>query len=165
MGGTIDSHWEGKLDTAVTNERSVIPRFFQSLILYADVNFKEISMKDSRQLTPHDLTVLSEVVESAKEKKIIITHGTYTMPDTAKYLKAHLKRNDQTIILTGSMVPLDGFQSSSSDAGFNLGYAIAKVEDLPVGVYLCMNGRTFAPDEVAKSLSEGKFFSVFDKQQ
>ncbi len=163
MGGTIDSHWEGKLDTAVVNEHSKVPDYFRDLILYAHVEFKEICMKDSRQLTPGDLETLLATVESAPNKKIIITHGTYTMPDSAKYLQAQLKRKDQTIVFTGSMVPLTGFQSS--DAPFNLGYAVAKVDELPPGVYLCMNGRVFNPDEVAKSLSEGKFFSVFDKKQ
>ena len=163
MGGTIDSHWEGKLDTAVVNKSSVLPEYFESLILYAKVRFKEVVMKDSRQLTLNDLETLCKDVEEAGQKKIIITHGTYTMPDTAKYLKAHLKRSDQTIIFTGSMVPLQGFQSS--DAAFNLGYAVAKADELAPGIYLCMNGRTFNPDEVAKSLSEGKFFSIFDKQQ
>lgn len=163
MGGTIDSHWEGKLDTAVVNKDSVLPEYFQSLILYAKVKFKEVVMKDSRQLTPRDLEIMCQDVEEAKQKKIIITHGTYTMPDSAKYLKAHLKRNDQAIIFTGSMVPLQGFLSS--DAAFNLGYAVAKVEELKPGIYLCMNGRTFNPEEVAKNLSEGKFFSVFDKKQ
>ena len=122
-------------------------------------------MKDSRQLTPTDLENLCATIEATPHKKIIITHGTYTMTDSTKYLQAQLKRRDQTIVFTGSMVPLSGFQSDASDASFNMGYALAKVDDLPAGVYLCMNGRVFNPDEAAKNLSEGKFFSVFDKQQ
>ena len=108
MGGTIDSHWEGKLDTAIVNEHSVLPEYFESLILYAKVQFKEVVMKDSRQITPKDLETLCKGVEEAAQKKIIITHGTYTMPDSAKYFKAHLKRSEQTIIFTGSMGPLHG---------------------------------------------------------
>lgn len=162
-GGTIDSHWEGKLDTAVVNDHSTVPEYFKSLIFYSNAEFQEVVMKDSRQLTPADLENLRDIIEKSPHQKIIITHGTYTMPDTARYLKAQLKRNDQTIILTGSMVPLQGFQLS--DAPFNLGYAIAKVEDLASGIYIAMNGRTFNPEEVVKVLSEGKFFSVFDKKQ
>ncbi len=162
-GGTIDSHWDGKLDTAVTNEHSVVPEYFRNLILYADVKFEEVCMKDSRQLNVDDLDKILKIISESEYNKIIITHGTYTMPDSAKYLHANLKRNDQTIILTGSMVPLRGFESS--DAPFNLGYALAKADELGAGIYLCMNGRTFNPDEVAKSLAEGKFYSVFDKKQ
>jgi L-asparaginase len=162
-GGTIDSKWDGKLDTAVVEKKSNIPGYMKSLILYLEAEFKEICMKDSRSLNGGDLKRLKEAIERTKYKHIIITHGTYTMPDTAKYLLANLKRKDQTIVLTGSMVPLAGFQSS--DAPFNLGYAVSEVHSLPAGMYLCMNGRTFNPNEVAKNLSQGKFYSVFDKEQ
>jgi L-asparaginase len=83
------------------------------------------------------------------------------MPDTAKFLKAHLKRNDQTIVFTGSMIPLLGF--APSDASFNLGFAISQVNELPNGIYVCMNGAIFSPDEVVKLLYEGRFISVFDE--
>lgn len=162
-GGTIDSHWDGKQDTAVTNEHSGIPAFFQSLILYADVAFKEVCMKDSRQLTREDVETVKESIVNASQQKIIVTHGTYTMPDTAKYVAAQCEGLQKTVIFTGSMVPLHGFESS--DAPFNLGYAIGVIEHLKPGIYLCMNGRTFSPDSVAKNLHDGNFFSVFDKKQ
>lgn len=85
------------------------------------------------------------------------------MQDTAKYLAFNLQNKDKTIVLTGSMVPLVGF--SPSDAPFNLGYAVAEIRKLPAGVYVCMNGRTFNHDEVIKNLRQGKFYSVFDKEQ
>ena len=158
---TIDSYYEGSKDTAVTNEKSVIPRFVKSLKLYTETIFSEICMKDSRSLTKEDLKKILEAVEKSDSDKIIITHGTYTMPDTARYLQANLKRKDQTIILTGSMIPLVGF--SPSDAPFNLGYSISKAKDLPEGVYVCMNGRDFSPQEILKTLSEGRFSSIFNK--
>lgn len=96
-------------------------------------------------------------------KKVIITHGTYTMPDSAKFLKANLKRKDQTIIFTGSMIPLLGF--APSDAPFNLGYAIARVQELKAGIYVAMNGKIFMPEEVVKLLSEGRFISVFEEKK
>lgn len=163
-GGTIDSHWVGKQDTVITNSASVLPEYFSNLIVYADVEFTEVCMKDSRELTQDDMQVLCSSIEKSANTKILITHGTYTMPDTARYLSANLKRNDQTIMLTGSMVPLDGFHALSSDAGFNLGYAFARVQDYDPGIYLVMNGRVFLPDEVAKNIKEGKFYSVFDRQ-
>jgi len=162
-GGTIDSRWDGKVDTAVVNKHSAIPDYFGRLILYADITSEEVCMKDSRQITTDDLDRIVAAVKNTTATKIIITHGTYTMPDTAKYLQANLDKNDKTIVFTGSIIPLKGFESS--DAPFNLGYAVAKAEELPPGIYICMNGRTFNPDEVAKNLAEGKFFSVFDKKQ
>jgi L-asparaginase len=158
-GGTVDSYWSGKHDTAKVNEHSYLPEFFKNLDLYSELDFVEVCLKDSRELTQADVQKVVETVEKSKIKNIIITHGTYTMPDTARYLQVNLKRKDQTIILTGSMTPLKGFEPS--DASFNLGYAVSKVQELKPGIYICMNGATFTPDEVAKSLSEGKFYSIF----
>lgn len=83
------------------------------------------------------------------------------MPDTARFLKANLKRNDQTIILTGSIIPIHGF--SPSDGPFSLGYAVAKLEDLEPGIYVAMNGKVFSPEEVIKVISEARFSSIFNK--
>jgi L-asparaginase/Glu-tRNA(Gln) amidotransferase subunit D len=59
------------------------------------------------------------------------------------------------------MIPIKGF--APSDGPFNLGYAIAKLEDLENGVYVCMNANVFTPDEVIKEVSEGRFSSIFNK--
>jgi L-asparaginase len=158
-GGTIDSYYDGSKDTVVPNNHSVIPQYVRSLKLSLATNFAEICMKDSRNLTKDDLTSLLGAVEGNKNKKIVITHGTYTMSDTARYLRANLTRKDQIIILTGSLVPINGF--TNSDAPFNLGYTLAKINQLEPGVYVCMNGDIFMAEEVAKMLSDGKFFSIF----
>ena len=162
MGGTIDSHWDGKKDTAIMNEQSAIAPYFKELILYVDLKVSAVCLKDSREIGEEDLQALLKEIEESSSTLIVVTHGTYTMPDTARYLKYTLKRKDQTIVFTGSMVPLLGFSSNYSDATYNLGYAFAKTEDLPPGIYLAMNGRVFDPDGVGKNLKEGKFYSVFD---
>ena len=158
-GGTIDSFYEGTKDTVIPNEKSIIPRFVKSLKLYDPIEFTEVCMKDSRDLVKTDLKNILNVVEKSPHKKIIITHGTYTMSDTARFLKANLKRKDQTIIITGSMIPLSGF--SPSDGPFSIGYSIAKVQDLEPGIYICMNGRVFSSEEVMKVNKEGIFSSIF----
>src|SRR5271157_4660839 len=101
-GGTIDSHYQGSLDTAVPNKHSVIPDYLKELKLYTKLKFTEICMKDSRQLTRQDVGRICKEVEKSPCTRIIITHGTYTMPETARYLKSNLTRTDQKIILTGS---------------------------------------------------------------
>ena len=154
-GGTIDSHYDGTKDTAVPSDVSVIPQFIKSLKLYKDCSYTDICMKDSRDLNAQDIKRVLETAEKSPHTKIIITHGTYTMPDTAKYLKENLKRKDQTIILTGSMIPLGGF--TMSDGGFNLGYAVAQMEHLQAGVYVCMNGEVLEADKVKKDVKEGRF--------
>ena len=162
-GGTIDSTWSAKQDTAILREHSALPEFFKELESYENIEFTELFLKDSRELTQDDVKVILEEVEKSKEKKILITHGTYTMPDTARFINANLKRKDQIIVLTGSTVPLKGFESS--DALFNLGYAISKVQELEPGIYICMNSMTFTPEEVAKSIAEGKYYSIFKEKQ
>ncbi|MBN1156992.1 asparaginase [Candidatus Woesearchaeota archaeon] len=161
-GGTIDSHYDGIKDTAVPNEHSVIPGYIKSLKLYMDCEFTEVCMKDSRNITKDDLKNICNSIDESPHKKIIVTHGTYTMPDTARYLKANLKKKDKTIIFTGSMVPLIGF--SPSDASFNLGFSVSKVLELPQGIYICMNGRVFSPKEIIKTIAEGRFSSIFKKK-
>ena len=161
-GGTIDSYYEGKRDTILPNKTSIIPKFIESLNLYESFKFTEICMKDSRELTKRDLINLLKTVGKSPHKRIIITHGTYTMPDTARFLKFNLKKRDRVVILTGSMIPLVGF--TPSDAPFNLGYAISKLQELPNGIYVCMNGRVFTPDEITKDLYAGRFSSVFGEK-
>ncbi len=158
-GGTIDSFYDISKDTVTPNEETVIPNFIKNLKLYNNLEYTLICMKDSRDIIRSDLKNILTAVEKSKHKKIIITHGTYTMPDTARFLEANLQRKDQTIIITGSMIPLMGF--SPSDAPFSLGYAIAKVQDLKSGVYVCMNGKVFSSTEVMKISKEGKFASIF----
>ena len=160
-GGTIDSYYEATQDSVVPNKESNIPKFIKALKLAHKVKFTQVCMKDSRNLTDSDLRKIKRTIEKSPYTNFIVTHGTYTMPDTARYLKANLKKNKKTIILTGAMIPMVGF--TPSDGPFNLGYAIAKTSDLPAGggVYVAMNGRIFAPEEVIKKLYSGKFGSIF----
>src|SRR3989344_2174760 len=162
-GGTIDSYYEATKDTIVTNKQSVIPTFVKSLKLYDKLDFAIICIKDSRDIIMVDLKRILNVIEKSPHQRIIITHGTYTIPDTARFLKANLKRKDQIVIITGSMLPLLGF--SPSDGPFAIGYAIAKVQDLNPGVYVCMNGKVFSSEEVMKINKEGRFTTIFGEKK
>ena len=90
-----------------------------------------------------------------EEDKIVLTHGTDTMSETAKMLAQKVK--DKTIILTGAMIPI---KFGSSDGLFNLGSALAFAQTLPVGVYVAMNGRYFNWDNVRKNKDSGMFEEV-----
>jgi L-asparaginase len=83
---------------------------------------------------------------------MVITHGTDTMADTARYLGERVQ--DRTIVLTGAMVP---YTFGSSDGLFNLGSALAFSQSLPPGVYVAMNGRCFAWNNVRKNKASGAF--------
>lgn len=158
-GGTIDSYYEGSLDTVKPGEKSVLPGYIKGLKLYFDVECTEVCMKDSRDLNHDDLDKILQTIENSKHKKVLITHGTYTMPDTGRFLNANLKRKDQVIILTGSMIPMHGF--TNSDGPFNLGFSMAMLQNMDNGIYVCMNGKIFDHQEVAKNIKEGRFYSLF----
>ncbi len=157
-GGTIESidlavRW--KRDSSISKNKSVVPYYLKSLNLYQTFAYTQLFLKDSNKITGKDRTLLLNTIEKSRYKKIIITHGTYTMPDTARFLENNLKRKDQRIILTGSMMPLTEF--SASDAPFNLGYSIASMKTLEKGVYVCMNAKIFPAKKVVKMISKGKF--------
>ena len=120
-GGTLDSWYDGAKDTVVPHKHSVVPKYLKGMKVHERCEYTEVCMKDSRDINKEDMENVLKAVEESKHKRIIITHGTYSMPDTGKFLKGNLKRDDQTVILTGSLIPLDGFPFS--DAPFNLGYS------------------------------------------
>ncbi len=156
-GGTIDSQWDGAKDTVVVRQESSLPEFFKSLNLYNKISFTTVCMRDSREISNEDRNKIIEIIEENPVQKVIITHGTYTMPDTAKYLQTNLDFKGKTIVLLGSFTPLKGFDMS--DAGFNLGYSFSQVLLLEPGIYVCMNGKTFTAEEAAKDVEAGKFYS------
>jgi len=163
-GGTIDSFYDGTIDAVRPNEKSVIPYYIETLKLYEEAEYTEFCMKDSRELDMNDREGILETVEKTEASHIIITHGTYTMPDTARYLSANMAEvSDKVIILTGSMIPMAGF--TGSDGPFNLGFSLGMIKNVDPGVYICMNGRLFTHEEVAKDISEGRFYSVFKEKE
>lgn len=154
-GGTIDSHWDPIKDTAVANERSILPDFVLRLNLPFQIDFTTVCMKDSREITDNDRMQMVRTIEASNSTTFLITHGTYTMAETARYIKAHLKRQDCTVLLTGSFVPLTDI--IRSDGGFNMGFAIAQLQHLDPGVYLAMNAQVFEADQAEKIIHEGRF--------
>jgi L-asparaginase len=117
-----------------------------------DVAVRTLMMVDSLDMSEDDRRLILENCRGAAEERIVVTHGTDTMPETARVLgQAGLPK---TIVLTGAMVP---YAFGSSDGLFNLGSALSFVQSLPHGVYVAMNGRCFAWDNVGKNKALGVF--------
>lgn len=157
-GGTIDSKWVPSKDTVIVKETSGIESYINQFINPDfNISFETVSMKDSREITDDTRARILEVIETSDADKFIITHGTYTMPDTGLYLQKHLKdkAKDSKIVITGSFFPLDGF--SPNDASFNLGYAIAAVQNIEKGVYIAMHAQIFKPEDVLKDKEQAHF--------
>jgi L-asparaginase len=107
--------------------------------------------KDSLELTDADRQTILEAVKASASQRILITHGTDTMAQTAEVLKSVA---DRTIVLTGAMQPA---RMRRSDATFNIGFAWAAVSLLPAGVYIAMNGEVFEAGSVRKNLAAQRF--------
>ena len=116
------------------------------------VELRTLMMVDSLEMTDDDRALIVEHCVKSPEDKIIITHGTDTMPETAHLLAKRIK--NKTIVLTGAMIP---YKFGSSDGLFNLGSALAFVQTLPPGVYIAMNGKYFTAGNVRKNKQTGMF--------
>ena len=116
------------------------------------VEIRTLMMIDSLEMTAEDRDLIVHQCRQCEEDRIVITHGTDTMAETARVLAE--KINDKTIILTGAMIPI---KFGSSDGLFNLGSALAFAQTLQPGVYVAMNGRCFNSDNVQKNKLTGIF--------
>jgi L-asparaginase len=119
-----------------------------------DVEIEELMMIDSLNMTEADRRLILERCRAVPEQRIVITHGTDTMAETAAVLGAGLQDGFKTVVLTGAMVP---YKFGSSDGMFNLGTAMAFVQTLEAGVYVAMNGSWFTWDSVRKDKKKGIF--------
>jgi L-asparaginase len=117
-----------------------------------NVEIETLMMIDSLQMTDADRRLILDRCSAVSEKRIVITHGTDTMENTAAVLGPALA--GKTIVLTGAMVP---YKFGSSDGLFNLGTAMAFVQTLAPGVYVAMNGRCFPWHSVRKNKKAGVF--------
>lgn len=124
-----------------------------------ETNLRTVMMIDSLEMTDADRQLILEHCKKAPEDKIVITHGTDTMVETARILAQG--RTGKTIVLTGAMIP---YAFGSSDGLFNLGSALSFAQTLPPGVYLAMNGKYFAWDNVRKNRERGEFEEITKKQ-
>lgn len=115
-------------------------------------------MIDSSDMTDEHRTQISAILEATDETEVILTHGTDTMPDTARYLHHNNRLAGKTIILTGAMIPYS--MGETSDAMFNIGNAIAFAQALPPGIYVAMNGQAFEANNVRKDVEAGVFTTL-----
>lgn len=153
-GGTFDKEYN-EINGELFFKNSHVQNMLELGRSRLDLNIRTLMMVDSCDMTKEDRYIIAKNCEKASEKKIIVTHGTDTMVETAKVLANSIK--DKTIILTGAMIP---YTFGSSDGLFNLGSAIAFVQTLPAGVYIAMNGKYFNWDNVRKNRKIGEFEEI-----
>jgi L-asparaginase len=151
-GGTIDDLDHDCIEDMPEHHRSLIPDALEQACVTADVTVDVLMQKDSRIVTDDDRALIADACRECDDDRIIITHGTYSLEHTARYLGP--LQIPKTIVIIGSMVPLN---KEGSDALFNLGAAIAAVQLLPPGVYVTMQGNILNWDNVTKNRDVMRF--------
>jgi L-asparaginase len=150
-GGTFDKNYD-EITGRLQFRDSHLPEMLRLGRCRVPVSVRTLMMIDSLDMTDADRALIADHCRHCDEQRIVITHGTDTMVDTARVLASATQA--KTIVLTGAMIP---FAFGSSDGLFNLGSALSFAQVLPVGVYVAMNGRVFAADRVRKNRETGVF--------
>jgi L-asparaginase len=153
-GGTFDKEYN-ELDGKLFFKDTHLAEMLRLGRCRVNVDIRTLMLIDSLEMTDDDRRSILDQCTKAKEKQIIITHGTDTLEVTAKVLGPAVR--DKTVVLTGAMIP---YKFGSSDGLFNLGSALAFVQSLPAGVYVAMNGRYFRWDNVKKNRKTGEFEEI-----
>jgi L-asparaginase len=150
-GGTFDKEYN-EITGELYFKDTHISQMLQLGRCHLKVDVRTLMMIDSLQMTDDDRRTILEHCLRSEESRIVVTHGTDSMEQTAAVLGNSIA--DKTIVLTGAMVP---YLFGSSDGLFNLGTALAFVQVLPPGVYVAMNGRCFPWQAVRKNRELGIF--------
>ncbi len=152
-GGTIDKiYFDAKSSFEVGS--SITGQLLAQAHVKTGFVIEELMRKDSLDLTPTDLEIIRRAVTDSPHRRIVITHGTDTMTDTAATL-ADIQ--DRTIVMTGALAPA---RFAESDAVFNLGMAFGAVQSMPPGVYIAMNGTVFDAGRVRKDRDLNAFVAT-----
>ena len=152
-GGTIDKNYFDALSEYQIVD-SGIPALLKEARVALPFRVEEVCRKDSLELTEVDRADIARRVAAAPETRIVITHGTDTMTDTAKALAGIAGK---TIVLTGALSPA---RFAETDAPFNLGMAFAAAQVAPPGVYIAMSGQVFDGLRVRKDRAAGRFVGL-----
>lgn len=149
-GGTFDKVYDPIRENLVVVGRPASERILKSANV-PGVVLAAVTHKDSLDLTNEEIDKIGETIERASESRVVVVHGTSRLVETAQSIR---NRAGKTIVFTGAMVPAS---IDSSEASFNLGFAIACARILNVGVWIAMNGQIFRPGEVVKNSQAGRF--------
>lgn len=152
-GGTIDKTYFDALSAYQIGE-SVVSRLLHTANVTHACRIVEVLRKDSLELDDADRERLRDAILELDSQRVVVTHGTDTMVQTAQVLATI---PGKTIALTGALSPA---RFAESDAAFNLGMAFATVQTAPPGVYIAMNGHVFRGDRVCKDRERARFVPI-----
>lgn len=150
-GGTFDKEYN-ELNGQLFFKDSHINEILKLGRSRLDLSVRTLMLIDSLDMTDTDRNIILESCKACDEDKIVITHGTDTMTETATFLSKKIP--GKTVVITGAMIP---YKFGSSDGLFNMGSALAFVQSLPLGIYIAMNGRYYDWNNCKKNKQTGFF--------
>jgi L-asparaginase len=150
-GGTFDKEYD-EMRGSLSFKETHLPDILAFTRCTEPIELELNQLIDSLEMRTANRLLVLEACRRAPERRIVVTHGTDTMVETAEVLgRADLPK---TIVLTGAMVP---YMVVRSDAVFNFGCAVTAAQLSPQGVWIAMNGRVFRWDAVRKNRDRGIF--------
>ncbi|PLX63564.1 asparaginase domain-containing protein [Sedimenticola selenatireducens] len=152
-GGTIDKIYFDQKSEFQVGEPQILELLREANITF-DFEVESLMRKDSLDMSDADRALIAERIRKDPNERILLTHGTDTMVETAKAL---VGIPGKTIVLVGSMQPA---RLRYSDAIFNIGYAVATVQMMPPGIYVAMNGQVFDPLHARKNVAGHRFEAI-----
>lgn len=158
-GGTIDKVYFDAQSEFQVGEPQVTDLFREAGVAFT-YSVEVLFRKDSLDLTDEDRQLVADRVLATDHTRVLVTHGTDTMPDTARAVADALEAAGpvgKTVVFVGSLAPA---RFKATDAEFNVGFAAAAVQALGPGVYVAMNGRVFDPHHVRKDRERNRFAAV-----
>ncbi len=150
-GGTIDKDYN-PLTGELTFAKSHLSNMLNQVRCKVRLILEELMLKDSLEMRSEDREEILKKCLHCSENRVIVTHGTDTMVETARFLGENVK--GKTVVLVGAMIP---YAFGASDALFNLGCAFSAVQTAHPGVYITMNGKIFLWNNVRKNKESGEF--------
>jgi L-asparaginase len=153
-GGTFDKQYD-EISGRLFFKDTHVPEMLRLGRSRVAVAVETLMMIDSLEMRDDDRARIAGACQRCEETRIVITHGTDTMVETAATLAREVAA--KTVVLTGAMVP---YAFGSSDGLFNLGSALSFAQALPAGVYVAMNGTAFPWNQVRKNRQSGVFEAV-----
>jgi L-asparaginase len=165
MGGTIDKDYP-RLTAGYAFEYGHEPAASRILNTHPNLGISfdvtSVCRKDSLDMSDLDRNLLLDAVckilaqrpQGSHHARIVITHGTDTMIETAQFVQKRIKDN-AVIAFTGATKPE---RFVDSDASFNLGCAIAATSVCSAGsVVICMNGNVVPAGKCIRDEKSGLF--------
>lgn len=158
MGGTIDKDYPRSTNGyAFEIDEPAAGRILSLPGVGVTHSVMSVCKKDSTEVDDEDRLALVRAITGSPARRVVVTHGTDTLIETARFILRSGVATGRRIAFTGSMKP-ERFKDS--DADFNLGGAVAATSICAEGsVLVCMGGLAIPCQLCTRCMVTGKFLA------